>query len=90
MAFESIAPMVKTLKTVEKYINEDPSFKKQWFAKNRDWKVISKSTKLYFLMQAVDKILSDAKDLILEDGIEKAAPEDLKQLNHYINILTKK
>jgi len=87
MPFESVAPMVKTLKALEQDLNKDAIFKKHWFAKDRDWKEISQNTKIYFLMQAADKVLSDAKDLVYEDGVENAAPKDLEQLDVYIKKL---
>ncbi|GAB6070234.1 hypothetical protein JCM30760_13310 [Thiomicrorhabdus hydrogeniphila] len=90
MPFESVAPMVKTLKALEQDLNKNVSFKKYWFAKDRDWKAISQNTKTYFLMQAADKVLSDAKDLVYADGVENAAPEDLKQLDLYIKRLSRK
>ncbi|WP_321323239.1 hypothetical protein [Thiomicrorhabdus sp.] len=90
MPFESVAPMVKALKAIQQQFNKDPSLKKDWFAKNRDWKKISKNTKRYFLIQAIDKIVEDAKNLVYEDGVEDAAPKDLEQLNKFIKELSRK
>jgi len=81
MAFESVAPMLKALKAIQQQFSKNPALKNAWYAKKRDWKKISKNTQRYFLIQAIDKIVEDAKSLTYEDGLEKAAPKDLRQLN---------
>lgn len=90
MAFETIAPLVNALQTVDKLLAEDHVLKKHWFAKNRNWKVLSKNTRMYFLVQAIDKIVEDAKNQVYEEGLENAAPKDLEQLNHYLKVLSRK
>ncbi|BCN93424.1 hypothetical protein THMIRHAM_12090 [Thiomicrorhabdus immobilis] len=89
-AFESIAPMVKTLARVQELFDADAILKRTWFSKQRDWKQIAKSTRQYFLIEAIDKVVDDAKSQLHQEGIDQAAPEDLAQLRKYIEVFARK
>lgn len=88
--FESISFLVSALKEIERLLQSDPLLKTHWYAKSRDWKKLSKNTKLYFLVEAIDKIVDDAKDQLYADGIEQAALEDIEQLNSYLSKLKRR
>jgi len=79
-AFETIKPLGDALLHVDALFKQDEVLKKHWFSNERNWKVLAKDTKRYFLVEAIDKVVDDAKNQMHEEGIEKAAPEDLKQL----------
>ncbi|WEJ61558.1 hypothetical protein [Thiomicrorhabdus lithotrophica] len=89
-AFESIRFLVSALNEIDRLFQSDKILKMHWYAKARDWKKLSKNTKLFFLIEAIDKIVEDAKDQLYADGIEQAAPEDLEQLNSYLNKLKRR
>ncbi|MDG6772985.1 hypothetical protein QCB45_01475 [Thiomicrorhabdus sp. ZW0627] len=80
MAFETIAPLNKALNWILKQFNEDKTLEAMWRAKQRDWKKIEQSTRDYFLIEAIDKVINDAKDQLYEDGVEEADPKDLNSL----------
>lgn len=83
--YESIAPLIIALNKIKDLFNEDNELKQAWYSKERDWKRISQSTKHYFLIQAIDKVLEDAQSQLYEEGLEQAAPKDLEQLKKKIN-----
>jgi len=89
-AFESISFLVSALSEIDRLFQSDETLKTHWYAKSRDWKKLSKNTKLYFLVEAIDKIVDDAKEQLYEDGIDKAAPEDIEQLKSYLNKLKRR
>ncbi|MEA1989175.1 MAG: hypothetical protein U9N57_08230 [Pseudomonadota bacterium] len=84
-SFESISFLVSALSEINRLFQSDETLKTHWYAMSRDWKKLSKNTKLFFLVEAIDKIVDDAKDQLYADGIEQAAPEDLEQLKSYLN-----
>lgn len=83
-SFESIPFLVDALSEINALFQADEILKMHWFAKSRDWEILSKNTRLYFLVEAIDKIVDDAKNQLYADGIEQAAPKDLEQLKNYI------
>lgn len=89
-AFESISFLVSALGEIDRLFQSDEVLKMHWYAKPRDWKKLSKNTRLYFLVEAIDKIVDDAKEQLYEDGIEQAAPEDIEQLKSYLNKLKRR
>lgn len=88
--FESISPMLKTLEKVKELFHDDAVLKRTWFSKSRDWKQISKSTRQYFLIEAIDKVVDDARSQLYEEGVSQAAPEDLEQLKKYVKEFSRK
>ena len=89
-AFQSISFLVSALGEIDRLFQSDEVLKMHWYAKPRDWKKLSKNTRLYFLVEAIDKIVDDAKEQLYEDGIEQAAPEDIEQLKSYLNKLKRR
>lgn len=87
--FETVAPLVKALEGIEILFTNDGNLKTTWYAKDRDWKAIAKNTKQYFLIEAIDKVIDDANDQLHEEGIEKAAPEDIEQLKKMLSNLVR-
>ena len=87
MPYESIAPLNKALKTVLEYLAADPRLEALWRANPRDWKAISETTKHYFLVEAIDKLVRDAKNAIYEDGVEQADATSLAELKERLSIL---
>ncbi|MDG6777995.1 hypothetical protein QCB44_04655 [Thiomicrorhabdus sp. zzn3] len=87
MAFETIEPLNRTLEGVLKVFAQDPKLETIWRSKQRDWQAISNSTHDYFLIEAIDKIVADAKDQLYEDGIENADPQSLESFKQKIEKL---
>ncbi|WP_373017104.1 hypothetical protein [Thiomicrorhabdus sp.] len=87
MPFETIAPLNQALEAILKLFKEDNQLAKLWRAKQRDWKAIEKSTRYYFLIEAIDKIVSDSKDQLYEDGVEEADPDTLKAMKQNLSQL---
>jgi len=53
---------------------QDDELRQLWQSNVRDWKALPNNGQYYFLLEAIDKIISDAKDQLYEDGLEKVAP----------------
>ncbi|HHT00863.1 MAG TPA: hypothetical protein ENK73_08430 [Thiomicrospira sp.] len=90
MPFESIKPLVSALKAIEALFTEDKELKNIWFAKQRDWKKLSKNTKYYFMVEAIDKVVEDSKSQLYEEDIDKADPKDLNQLKQLVTEFSRK
>jgi hypothetical protein len=84
---ESISPLVEALETVLALFSEDAVLEQLWRAKHRDWKTIGLSTRYYFLIQAIDKVVRDAKDQRYEEGVEQAGEEALNRLDQHLQLL---
>lgn len=83
---EAISPLVTALKTVQEHLQKNPELFRLWQARPRNWQAINESTKTYFLVEAIDKIISDAQDQLYED-IEDADKNDIEQLKRLLNEL---
>lgn len=79
-ASERIVPAITMLEQVEKILSEQPKLNALWSAKERDWRVISQTSYHYFMIEAIDKVLEDAKDQLYEEGIEMAGKDKVKRL----------
>lgn len=86
--FERIQPLNTMMAFAIKVLEEDKNLKMLWSARPRDWEIISKSTKYYFLIDAIDKALSDSKTQIYETGVEEAG-KSLDELIEKIAYLDK-
>ncbi len=72
--YETIAPLNDLLKKVLFLFEQDDELRQLWQSNVRDWKALPNNGQYYFLLEAIDKIISDAKDQLYEDGLEKVAP----------------
>lgn len=88
-AFESVKPLTKLLGYVKNILEKNESMSRLWRAKNRDWAEIEKDMETYFLIDAIDKVVADANSLLNEDGLEKAAPNDLEKLKSQLRVLAR-
>ena len=88
-SFESIKPMSQLLSAVLKLFKEDSALKERWSAKERDWKSLSEETQIYFLVEAIDKVVSDAKVLLYEEGLESAKADDLQEMKARLTLLVR-
>ncbi|CAN8139877.1 conserved exported hypothetical protein [uncultured Thiomicrorhabdus sp.] len=79
-ASERIVPAIAMLEQVDKILSEQPKLNTLWSAKNRDWQEIGKTTYHYFMIEAIDKVLADAKDQLYEEGIEMAGEDKVQRL----------
>ena len=71
-------PMV--LQAVIDELNQQPSLKKQWFAKQRDWQTINQDTYLFFMVDAIDKIVEDARYTLADADLSQTNPNSLTQV----------
>ena len=71
-------PMV--LQAVIDELNQQPSLKKQWFAKQRDWQTINQDTYLFFMIDAIDKIVEDARYTLADADLSQTNPNSLTQV----------
>lgn len=85
--FETIALLNKTLSAVLKLFAEDPILHRVWLSRDRDWKKISEDMRLYFLVDAMDKIVADAIKQQYQEGVEQAGEPALKTLKSYLSQL---
>lgn len=87
--FERIEPAIEMVKQVEQIFTEQPRLYSLWKAKERDWVLISKSSYDYFMIDAIDKVLSDARDQAYEVGVETAGEDKVKTLLSRLNKLVR-
>lgn len=85
--YESIKPLTVLLEHVQNILDNNKRLNQLWSAKNRDWVEIEKDMETYFLLDAIDKVVTDAKYLLNEDGLEKANAEDLALLKKQLQQL---
>lgn len=85
--FETIKPLNHLLDAVIVLFKSDVALKRVWQARERDWSALSKNTRQYFLVEAIDKIVDDAKNQLYEDEVEKAGLQELKALKDKLSIL---
>lgn len=86
-AFERVQPAIEMLEKVQMIFDENLEFAKKWRAKERDWKQIGLSSYDYFMVEAVDKALFDAEDLLYEEGIENAGVDKVENLKELVKKL---
>lgn len=77
---EAVAPLNTALNTALELFKKDQVLESLWRAKPRDWEEIGQSSRHYFLIEAIDKIVEDAKDQLYEEGLEKTQPDELQRL----------
>ena len=80
MPYESIAPLNIALTAVFKHFKDDPKFESLWRAKTRDWEAIGESTRYYFLAEAINKVVQDARNALSYEGVEQAEHSELQAL----------
>jgi len=86
-AYETIKPLIILLTEIQNILNKDKQLNKLWRAKTRDWQAIEKDMKTFFLIDAIDKSVTDASYQLNEAGLEKANPKDLAKLKQQLKDL---
>lgn len=81
---QSIPHLIKLFDYIDGQLKQDPQLNKLWRAKHRDWKKINSSMKIYFLVDAIDEAVSNAKGCLSEDT-ENANPKQLKKLESQLH-----
>jgi len=87
MTFETIAPLNSAVESIFTLFKQDQRFEGLWRANPRNWDEIGKSTRDYFLIEAVDKVIEDAKSQLYEDGLERADQAVLESLKQNLEVL---
>ncbi|MEA3406107.1 MAG: hypothetical protein U9R28_10285 [Pseudomonadota bacterium] len=87
LAFETIAPLNTAVEAVLTLFTEDTKLESLWRANPRDWEQIGKTSRHYFLVEAVDKIVEDARAQFYEDGLESADQKVLQSLKQNLEKL---
>jgi len=85
--YETIKALNDLVSEVQTILKDNKQLKAYWRSKERDWEIISQDSYHYFMIQAIDKILLDAKYQILGDDMHKADPKALKELTQKIKLL---
>ena len=86
-AFETIPQLNKALLAVLDLFSKNNTLQQVWQTRNRDWKKISEDMQIYFLVEAIDKIVIDATKQQYQDGVEQAGEDALKTLQSYLSQL---
>ena len=87
--FERIKPLVTMLELAKADLEADPKLKSWWQSSSRDWPLIYSDTKRYFLIEAIDKAVMDAKDQLYESGVEEAGEENIQRLESLLEYFKK-
>lgn len=90
MAFESVQPLNTALSSVFKLFEEDPELESHWRANPRNWQLIGQSSRHYFLIDAIDKLVADARAQQYEEGVEQAGEAQLKRLKEQLSKLQRR
>lgn len=85
--FEVIKPLSELLSVILEGFEKEPALEAQWKSHNRDWKKISENMRVYFLIEAIDKIVEDASNQLHQEGVEQAGEQALKTLKAYLSQL---
>jgi hypothetical protein len=80
LPFETIAPLNQLVEKISTLLANDAVLKALWQAKTRDWPTISKNTRHYFLIEAMDKSLADAQSQLYKEGVDKADAVQMQSL----------
>ena len=89
-SFETIKPLTVLLDSILSLLDQDPALNKAWRSKQRDWSVLSKDQRAYFLIEAIDKAVTDARDQLFEEGVEQAGLELVNGLKNRLKLLERK
>jgi hypothetical protein len=84
--YEAVSRLPTVLKAVLHELETHPKLDKLWRQKPRDWKTINQDTYTYFMINAMDKIVSDASGTLDED-MEKADPQAIKEVKRLLKQL---
>ena len=82
--YESVPLLLPVIENIHQLLTENVSLKALWKSSPRNWRDIEKSMEAYFLIDAIDKILRDARYLVEDASIEKADPKALKLLQQQL------
>ena len=85
--YETIVHLNQLTKEIEGILKADETLTQLWKSQPRNWDAINQSSKYYFLIDAIDKILQDAAYQVTEDGMEKVSPEILSELKNRLTQL---
>lgn len=84
--YEAVDHLPVVLKAVIHVLKTHPKLNKLWRQTPRDWKAINQDTYTYFMVDAIDKIVSDASGTLDED-MEKADPQAIKEVKRLLKRL---
>lgn len=84
-AEETVKPLILLMHYVNALLQKDKVLFQHWQAEQRNWMQIGMDTRLYFLIEAIDKVVNDAHDQLYADGIEKADKGEWLQLKELVD-----
>lgn len=85
-AEQSVPNLIKLFTYIKGELNKYPELNKLWRAKDRDWKKINESMRVYFLVDAMDQAVKNVQGLLSED-MSGANPQQLKKLENLLHSL---
>ncbi|HEY9016914.1 MAG TPA: hypothetical protein VIM91_01100 [Thiomicrospira sp.] len=86
--YETVPALNGLLNKIDALFEQDPALKRLWQQKPRDQEEVKSSSRKFFLMTAIDKLVDDAYDQLYED-IEKADPAEVEALTKHLEALGK-
>ncbi|MBE0493223.1 MAG: hypothetical protein IBX48_02680 [Thiomicrospira sp.] len=86
--YETVSALNGLLDKVDALFEQDPALKRLWQQKPRAQEEVKASSRNFFLMTAIDKLVNDAYDQLYED-LEKADPEEVQALTKHLEALGK-
>lgn len=89
-SYETVPKLNQLLDHIIQTLDEDKELNQLWRAKKRDEVELNASMRTYFLVDAIDKSVDDAYDILWADEIEKTDPKALKRLKKKLKYLGKK
>ncbi len=85
--YETIPALNKVLEHIIVLLEEDTQLNTLWRTHPKDWDSIKQSSRTYFLIRTIDKIVGDSSNQVTEDGMEKVDPVVLSQFKERLVFL---
>lgn len=86
--YETVPALNGLLDKVDALFEQDPALKRLWQQKPRDQQKVKATTRHFFLITAIDKLVDDAYDQLYED-LEKTDSEEVEVLTKHLEALGK-
>lgn len=85
--YETIYPLNNVLERIVILLETDSNLNALWRSSPRNWAEIKKTSKTYFLIKTIDKIVRDAGYQLTESGMEKVDPVILEEFKKRLTFL---
>lgn len=82
--YESVSRLLPVISDIKRLLSDQADLRRLWKHNPRNWQEINQSMKQFFLIDAIDKIVRDARYLIEGESLDKADPKALKLLQQQL------